>query len=97
MTPDATTWADVAKWAIAWGPGLIILFGLFRLLCKPPECIGQFLLAQQAQAVAMQQMADAIKLHTAEGDRKLDEVLVGQQLILTRMEALDRRLADGPR
>lgn len=90
-------WAEVAKWAVAWGPGLIILLGIYRLLSRPPECIAAFITAQQAQAVAMAKMAEAIQIHTGNDDRKLDEVLVGQQLILSRMEQLERRLEHGSR
>jgi hypothetical protein len=90
-------WADVAKWAVAWGPGLIILLGIYRLLSRPPECIAQFIAAQQAQAVSMAKMAEAIQTHTSQDDRKLDEVLVGQQLIIGKIEALERRGEHGSR
>jgi len=47
--------------AVMWGPGILILAGLFLLVRKPPEFIGEFLKAQVTQAVAMGNQAEALK------------------------------------
>jgi hypothetical protein len=83
--------------AILWGPGFVILLGLFLLLMRPPKFLGDFIAAQQAQAVSMAKMAEAVDRATARDDRHQEEILVGIQLMLTRMEALERRIADGSR
>jgi len=48
--------------------------------------------AQRAQAAALAAMAAAVENATKDSDRKLEELLVGQQLILDRMEQHERRM-----
>lgn len=88
-----TEWADAVRWGIAWGPGLIILAGIFKLLRQPPKFIGDFILVQQDLAVAMNKMANAVEKATQRDSAKLDELLVGQQLLLGRIEAFEGQLA----
>lgn len=95
---------NLMELAVLWGPGILILVGFYLLLRRPPQFVGDFIEAQKAQAVAMSAMAAAIQAMAARTDaleqirtQRLDELLVGQQLMLSRMEALDRRLNDGLR
>jgi hypothetical protein len=81
-------WEAIARWSVAWGPGLIILFALFSLLRKPPAFIAAFINAQQSQAVAMTKMADAVERATARDNDRLDEILINDQVILRRIEEL---------
>jgi len=85
------TWAQVMQAAVMWGPGILILAGIFRLVRNPPEFIGQFVEAQKSQAVAMDKLANAVD-QVSDRTSKLDEILVGQQLILHRQEGLEKRL-----
>jgi hypothetical protein len=55
------TGAELLQSAVMWGPGILILAGIFILVRKPPEFIGKFLDAQMAQAVAMNNQATALK------------------------------------
>ncbi len=89
--------SDLMVWAALWGPGILILVGIYLLLRRPPAFIVQFVAAQQSQAVAMTEMATAVQTMATRQDaleqvrmQKLDEVLVGQQLILGKIEALER-------
>jgi hypothetical protein len=52
--------------------------------------------AQKAQASAMADLAAAVRNAPQRSDLKFDEILIGQQLILDRQEALERRLSRGP-
>jgi hypothetical protein len=77
--------------AVMWGPGILILAGIFVLLRKPPEFVGEFITAQKSQAVAMDKLASAVD-QVSDRTSKLDEILVGQQLILQRQESLERTI-----
>jgi hypothetical protein len=81
--------------AVMWGPGILILAGIFVLVRRPPEFIGQFIGAQQSQAVAMEKMATAVEHATRRDNQKLDEILVGIQCVLDRQDELERRLPNG--
>ena len=83
-----TEWAQLAKWAIAWGPGILILAGLYLLVRRPPAFVGAFIDAQQSQAVAMTKMADAVERVTARDNDRLDEILINNQVIIRRLEEL---------
>jgi len=85
------TWAQVMQAAVMWGPGILILAGIFVLVRKPPQFIGEFIDTQKGQAVAMAKLAGAVE-QVSDRTSKLDEILVGQQLILHRQEGLERRL-----
>jgi len=87
-----TDWADALRWGIAWGPGLVILVGLYKLLKEPPRFVEEFVESQQAQAVAMTKMAVAVERATQRDNSKLDELLVGQQLTLGRIDHLEDKL-----
>jgi hypothetical protein len=88
-------WGETFRAAVLWGPGLIILAGVFVLVRKPPAYISDFIAAQQAQAAAMQQMAATLEHTSRRDDMKLEEILVGVQLVLQRQELMERRLGDG--
>jgi hypothetical protein len=97
-------WKDIFEHTVLWGPGLLILAALYYLLRRPPEFIGAFVRAQESQAVAMSQMATAVQGMAGRTDalehirmQKLDEVLVGQQLMLSKLEAMERRMDHGSR
>lgn len=81
------TGKDVILLLVWGGPGMVILVGLYSLLRKPPEYVLAFVKAQQELAGSMQQMAVAVEGSTAHGT-KLDQVLISQQLLLKRLEAL---------
>jgi hypothetical protein len=83
-----TEWAAIAKWAVAWGPGVVILAGLYMLIRRPPAFVGAFIDAQTSQAVAMTKMADAVERATARDNDRLDEILINDQVILRRIEEL---------
>ena len=96
-----TEWSNTLQHMALWGPGLVILWGAWRLLTMvlailktPPEFVGQFIQTQQAQAVSMAKMAEAITQHTArdgafesELSRKMDMLLVNDQVIMRRLES----------
>jgi hypothetical protein len=95
-------WAKIFENTVLWGPGLLILFGIYLLMRRPPAFVGAFILAQQAQAVAMQQMATAVQTMATRADaleqirmQKLDEILVGQQLVLSKFDSWERRMDHG--
>jgi len=83
-----TEWEAIARWSVAWGPGLIILFALFSLLRKPPAFIAAFIDAQQSQAVAMTKMADAVERTTARDNDRIEELLIDTQVIIRKIEEL---------
>jgi hypothetical protein len=89
MTWPAIGWQETMQHVALWGPGLVILAGLFFLLRRPPAFIGEFLASQQQAAIAITKMAEAVEQVTQRSS-KLDEILVGQQLMLHRMELLER-------
>ena len=96
--PLTLPWREIFEHTVLWGPGLLILFGVFYLLRRPPEFVGAFIKAQEAQAIAMAQMATAVQAMATRTDaleqirmQKLDEVRVGQQLILGKIDAMERR------
>lgn len=96
--PPVSPWGTSLQHLALWSPGLLILIGLFFLLRKPPTFIAAFIAAQQSQAVAMSSLATAVETMATRTDaleqvrmQKLDEVLVGQQLILGKIEAMERR------
>lgn len=98
------TWTQVMQAAVMWGPGILILAGIFVLVRRPPEFVGQFIDAQKSQAVAMSKMATAVEHVGERGNileqqvvRKLDELLINDQIFLRRLEEMDRRMANGPR
>ena len=84
-------WAGTLRWAVMWGPGILILAGIYALVRRPPAFIGEFVAAQQAQAVAMSKMASAVEQATARAGA-IDELLVNDQVIIDRLEAIERRL-----
>ncbi len=84
-------WAEAGKWALAWGPGLVILVGIYRLVQRPPQFIGTFIAAQQAQAVAMSEMATAVKDATARDNLRIEELVVNDAVILRRLDEEARR------
>ncbi|MGD0263548.1 MAG: hypothetical protein ABSD47_01175 [Candidatus Methylomirabilota bacterium] len=89
------TWTQAMQAAVMWGPGILILVGIFVLVRRPPEFVGQFIKAQESQAVAMSQMATAVEDATKRDNNKLEEILVGVQLVLHRQEMMERRLDHG--
>jgi hypothetical protein len=92
-------WGELLKSAVLWGPGLVILGAVYSLIRRPPDFIGKFIAAQEGQAAAMAQMATAVQEATRRDNAKLEEILVGVQLVLQRQDQLedtvDRRLARG--
>ena len=90
----AATWPSIGQWMLAWGPGVLILIGLFTLLMRPPRFIGDLIAAQQAQAVAMAKMASAVEAATAVRDARLEELLVNSQVILRREEDILARISE---
>jgi hypothetical protein len=75
------TWTQAMQAAVMWGPGILILVGIFVLVRRPPEFVGQFIKAQEGQAVAMSQMAEAVKGVTAKDDYERREVLGVLQIL----------------
>ena len=81
-------WADAGRWAIAWGPGIFILFGLYRLLSRPPGLVTEFVKAQQDQAKAMGALVEAVRQFPAEQQLRLEKLQIGIQMILDRFDHL---------
>jgi hypothetical protein len=79
------SWSQVMQAAVMWGPGILILAGIFMLVRKPPEFVGEFIEAQKGQAVAMSSMAEAVNRVSAQRDELGQEVL----RTLTKLEIND--------
>jgi hypothetical protein len=63
-----TEWATTLQHMALWGPGLVILWGTYKvvnsilgILKEPPAFMGQFIAAQQAQAVATGEVGAALR------------------------------------
>lgn len=89
------SWNQVIQYGVMWGPGILILAGLFALLRRPPGWIGDFVASQQANAVAMAKLASAVEDMSTRSS-KLDELLVNDQVILRWLEDIQRELATRP-
>jgi hypothetical protein len=83
--------------AVMWGPGILILAGVYALVRRPPRFIGEFIEAEKTQAVAMSKMADAVEAAVRRDNAKLDELLVNDQLIIRRIEEIARGLESARR
>lgn len=79
------TWTQAMQAAVMWGPGILILAGIFVLVRRPPEFVGQFIDAQKSQAVAMSKLAEAVDRVSAQRDELGQEVLRS----LTKLEIND--------
>ena len=90
---DGSELGQIARWAVAWGPGLLILAGLYLLVRRPPAFVGEFIKAQVQQAVAMTEMASAVKEASSRAG-KIDELLINSQVTLRREEEILRRLEE---
>lgn len=84
MIPDR-----VLELAALWGPALIILAGLYGLARRPPTFVSDLVKAQQAQAEAMGTLAQSVTHLPQRQDMKFDELLIGQQMILTQLDKID--------
>jgi len=95
-------WSATLQHMVLWSPGLLILLGIFylvRQLIKFLEpFLAAFIAAQQAQAAGSQQTATAIGrldeslVHMPQRhDLKFDEILIGQQMILSQLDKIDNQ------
>lgn len=84
MIPDR-----VWELAALWGPALVILAGLYALARRPPTIVRDLVQAQQAQAEAMGKLAQSVTHLPQRQDLKFDELLIGQQMILTQLDKID--------
>lgn len=87
MTPASTD--RLLELAALWGPALVILAGLYALARRPPSIVQDLVKAQQAQAEAMGKLANGVMHLPQRGDLKFDELLIGQQMILTQLDKID--------
>jgi hypothetical protein len=86
---QVTPWGNTLQHLVLWSPGLLILIGLYYLIRKLLPLFVQFVASQERMATAVEQA-------TSRDRDRLDEILVGQQLILSRMDSIERRLPHGP-
>jgi len=93
-----TEWSNTLQHVALWGPGILILAAIYLLIKRPPGWVQEFIKSQvdhaaatHDQAMAMARMAEAVDM-AIHRVSKIDELLVGQQLILSRLETLERRL-----
>jgi len=84
-----TEWGEILKHASLWGPGLIILAGIYGLVRRPPRFVGEFIDSQKSQAAAMTKMADAVDRSTQRESLRLEQLQIGVQMILDRIDRME--------
>lgn len=85
---------ELPPWAVKsleqWGPAAAIM--LLILWYVPRDSIKDFILAQQAQAVAMTSVAENIKALPQKDHMKFEEVLIGQEMLHRSLDRVHARL-----
>lgn len=85
---------ELPDWAIEslkqWGPAAALL-ALF-VWYVPRDSIRDFILAQQAQAVALTSVAENLKSLPQKDHMKFEEILIGQEMLHRSLDRVHERL-----
>jgi hypothetical protein len=83
---------------ILWGPGILILVGLFALIrwTVPKNFFGHFLDAQRGIAKGLQDLAGTVREQGGGQERALLELAHGQAVMLDRLDTI-RKHVEAPR
>jgi hypothetical protein len=83
---------------ILWGPGILILVGLFALIrwTVPKDFFGHFLESQRGIAKGLQDLATTVRDQGGSQERRLAELAHGQDVMLDRLNVIKGHLEERP-